>query len=139
GLMSTYAFGVKLTLFVAIPATVLLVCLADPIVTLVFQRGHFDALASHETARALMAQGAGIFMVAIVRQLVAVYFACGDTRTPVAVSLMDFIAFVGLALLLRGPFGHVGISMAVTGSSAVQMALLWWRLGTHLESRKLGE
>ena len=33
--------------------------------------------------------------------------------------------FVVLALLLRGPFGHVGVGLAVTGSSAVQMLLLW--------------
>jgi putative peptidoglycan lipid II flippase len=139
GLSATYAFGVKLTLFVAIAATVMLVALSGPIVALVFQRGHFDAVASHETARALAAQGAGIWMVAIVRQLVAVYFACGDTRTPVVVSFIDFLAFIGLALLLKGPFGHVGISMAITGSSAVQMTLLWWRLKTHLESRHLLE
>jgi putative peptidoglycan lipid II flippase len=139
GLETTYAFGVKLTLFVAIAATVMFVSLSEPIVALVFQRGYFDAHASRETARALVAQGAGIWMVAIVRQLVAVYFACGDTRTPVAVSLIDFIAFVGFALVFRGPFGHVGIGMAVTGSSAIQMMLLWWRLGKHLSSRRLGE
>ena len=139
GLESTYAFGVRLTLFVAIAATVLFVALAEPIVALLFQRGQFDALAAQQTARALVAQGLGIWMVAIVRQLVAVYFACGDTRTPVVVSAIDFCVFVALALGLRGPLGHVGISFAVTGSSAVQMLLLWWRLGAHVKSRRLGE
>jgi putative peptidoglycan lipid II flippase len=139
GLEDTYAFGIRLTLFVAIAATVLFVTLAGPIVALVFQRGQFDARAAHETASALVAQGLGIWMVAVVRQLVAVFFACGDTRTPVVVSFIDFCAFVALALALRGPFGHVGISLAVTGSSAVQMLLLWWRVGAHLGSRRLGE
>ncbi|HVW24266.1 MAG TPA: murein biosynthesis integral membrane protein MurJ [Polyangiaceae bacterium] len=139
GLEDTYAFGVRLTLFVAIGATVLFVALSGPIVALVFQRGHFDAHASQETASALVAQGLGIWMVAVVRQLVAVYFACGDTRTPVVVSFIDFCAFVALALALRGPLGHVGIGLAVTGSSAVQMLLLWWRLRAHVGSRRLGE
>ncbi|HVU01291.1 MAG TPA: murein biosynthesis integral membrane protein MurJ [Polyangiaceae bacterium] len=138
-LESTYAFGVRLTLFVAIAATALFVFLAEPIVALLFQRGEFDAVATHETARALVAQGLGIWTVAIVRQLLAVYFAIGDTRTPVVVSLLDFGAFIALALVLRGPLGHVGIGYAVAGSSAVQMLLLWTRLRSHLGSLRLRE
>jgi putative peptidoglycan lipid II flippase len=138
-LEATYAFGIRLTLFVAIAATALLVGLAEPVVALLFQRGQFDATAAHETARALVAQGIGIWTVAIVRQLLAVYFAVGDTKTPVIVSVIDLAAFVALALGLRGPFGHVGIGLAVSGSSAVQMLLLWWRLDRHLGSRRLGE
>jgi putative peptidoglycan lipid II flippase len=138
-LEKTYAFGVRLTLFVAIAATALFVGLSEPIVALLFQRGKFDALAAHETGRALVAQGLGIWMVAVVRQLVSVYFAIGDTRTPVIVSLIDFAAFVALALALRGPFGHVGIGLAVTGSSAVQVSLLFAGLGRHLGSRHARE
>jgi putative peptidoglycan lipid II flippase len=138
-LEATYAFGVRLTLFVAIAATALFVGLSEPIVALLFQRGKFDALAAHETGRALVAQGLGIWMVALVRQLVSVYFAVGDTRTPVIVSLIDFAAFVALALGLRGTFGHVGIGLAVTGSSAVQVTLLFAGLGRHLGSRRAGE
>jgi putative peptidoglycan lipid II flippase len=138
-LEATYAFGVRLTLFVAIAATALFVGLSEPIVALLFQRGKFDAAAAHETGRALVAQGLGIWMVALVRQLVSVYFAVGDTRTPVVVSLIDFAAFVALALGLRGPFGHVGIGLAVTGSSAVQVSLLFAGLGRHLGSRRTGE
>lgn len=136
---ATYAFGLRLTLFVAIGASALLVALADPIVAAVFQRGEFDATAAAETARALVAQGMGVWMVAVVRQLLAVYFAVGDTRTPVVVSALDLCVFVGLAWVLRGPFGHVGISLAVTGSSAAQMLLLWARAGRHLADRRVGE
>jgi len=131
-LARTFAFGMRLTLFVAVSATALMVGLAQPLVVLLFQRGEFDAESVSGTARALMAQGLGIWLVAAVRQLVSVYYALGDTRTPVAVAAADLIVFVGLALLLRGPFGHVGVGLAVTGSSAVQMLLLWWRLGTRL-------
>ena len=121
----TFAFGMRLTLFVSVTATALLVGLAEPIVVLLFQRGEFDAESVHGTARALMAQGLGIWLVAGVRQLVSMYYALGDTRTPVAVAAADLCVFVILALLLRGPYGHVGVGLAVTGSSAVQMLLLW--------------
>lgn len=124
----TFAFGMRLSLFVALPASVLFVVLAEPVVVLIFQRGEFDALAARETAKALAAQAMGIWMVAAVRQLVSTYYALGDTRTPAFVSALDFGVFVGLALVLRPGLGHVGISLAVSGASLAQMLLLWWRL-----------
>lgn len=135
----TCAFGVRLALFVGIGATGLFVVLGEPIVALLFQRGQFGPEATRETARALMAQGLGIWTVAVVRQLVAVYFALGDTRTPVWVAATDLGVFVALALGLRGPLGHVGISLAVSGAGLAQMVLLWLRLGKHLPRRYGGE
>jgi putative peptidoglycan lipid II flippase len=135
----TYAFGMRLTLFVSIAATALFVGLSEPLVVLLFQRGEFDGAAAHETARALVAQGAGIWLVASVRQLTSTYYALGDTRTPVIVASIDLCAFILLSVTLRGPFGHVGIGLAVTGSSLVQAALLWLRLGKKLPSLRLRE
>lgn len=133
-LAKTWAHGMRLSMFVAIPASVALVVLAEPLVVLLFQRGHFGPLAARETARALAWQGGAIFTVAASRQLVPAFHALGDTRTPVLVSGLDLLAFLGLAIGLRGPYGHVGISIAVAGSSAVQMVLLFLalrhRLGT---------
>ena len=123
-LKKTWAHGMRLALFVAIPCSVALAVLGEPLVVLLFERGHFDPESSHQTARALMWQGGAIFTVAATRQLVPAFHAVGDTRTPVIVSALDLLAFIGLALGLKGTFGHVGISIAVAGSSAVQMLLL---------------
>ncbi len=132
-LRKTYAHGLRLALFVAIPCSVALAALGEPLVRAIFERGAFDAVASHETAHALVWQGGAIWTVAVVRQLVPVYYALGDTRTPVVVSAIDLGAFIALAVGLRGPMGQAGISAAVAGSSAVQMLLL-----VVLLRRKLG-
>lgn len=139
GLARTFAFGMRLSLFVALPATALAVALAEPVVGLLFQRGEFDAVSTHETARALIAQGSGIWLVASVRQLLSVYYALGDTRTPVAVAALDLLAFVVFALILREQLGHVGISVAMTLASGVQACLLAIRLGPRLERAVLPE
>lgn len=131
-LEKTFSFGLRLALFVGLPATGLFVALAHPLVVLIFQRGEFGAVSAAETSRALAAQGFGIWMVAAVRQITAVYYAVGDTRTPVVVAALDLCVFIGLALGLRGPLGHVGVSVAVTGASAVQMVLLWALLSRRL-------
>src|SRR5262249_2856326 len=92
-----------------------------------------------ETAHALIAQGLGVWTVAAVRQILPVFYALGDTRTPVVVSALDLAAFIVAALVLRTLFGHAGVGMAVTLSSAVQMLLLWFGLGRRLPSLRLGE
>ncbi len=138
-LRKTYAHGMRLAMFVAIPCSVGLALLGEPIVRAIFERGEFNAIASHETAKALLWQGGAIWTVAAVRQLVPVYYALGDTRTPVLVSAIDLVAFIALAVTLRGPMGQEGISAAVAGSSAVQMALLFVMLRKKLRGLELGE
>lgn len=133
-LVTTWAHGMRLAMFVAIPCSVALVVLGEPLVVLLFERGHFDPESSHQTARALAWQGGAIFTVAATRQLVPAFHALGDTRTPVVVSAIDLVAFIVLALALRDPLGHVGISVAVAGSSAVQMLLLFVGLRRRLGS-----
>lgn len=128
----TFNYALKLTLFVGLSASVAAVVLAEPLTILIFQRGRFDATTAHETARALVAQGLGIWMVAAVRQLVAVYYAFGDTKTPVRVAALDLCVFVALALALRSPYGHFGISLAVTGASLAQLSLLAFGLRRKL-------
>lgn len=130
----TFAFGMRLALFVAIPATAAFVGLAEPLVVLLFQRGQFGSDSARETARALVAQGSGVWLVAAVRQLLSMYYAIGDTRTPVVVAATDLTAFILLSLFLRGPLGHVGIGWAVTGAGAVQAAMLWVLLARKVPS-----
>lgn len=138
-LQKTYAQGMRLSMFVAIPASVGLVVLAEPVVDTLFGRGEFDAVSVRETARALVWQGAALWTVAGVRQLVPVFFALGNTRTPVIVSALDLGVFVVLAFVLRERMGHVGVSAAVAGSSAAQMLMLFVALKWKLGSLRLGE
>ena len=130
----TFAFGMRLTLWITIAASIGAIALAEPLVTLIFQRGQFDSVAARETARAFVAQGLGIWMVAAVRQLVGVYFALGDTKTPVRVAAIDLVVFILAALFLLPRFGHVGVGLAVTIASLVQMLLLWVGLSKRLPS-----
>lgn len=123
-LVKTWAHGMGLAMFVALPASALLVVLGEPLVVALFQRGAFDAESARQTARALAWQGAAVWTVAGVRQIVPALYAVGDTRTPVVVSLLDLMVFIALAVALRGPMGHVGVSIAVAGSSLAQMLLL---------------
>ncbi len=133
----TFAYGLKIALFVTIPASIAMIAIGEPVVALLFQRGEFDAEASHQTARALMWQGGAIWTVAVVRQTVPVFFALGDTRTPVVTSAIDLLVFIAIALAFRGSWGHVAISAAVAMSSAAQMVMLIATLQLRLRGLEL--
>jgi putative peptidoglycan lipid II flippase len=128
----TFAYSLRLALFVGAAATLLSVSLAYPLVATVFERGQFSHYDTQETASAFVAQGVGIFLVAGVRQLVIVFFALGKTSTPVYVAIVDLVVFAALGMGLREEFGHVGVSLAVTGARITQFTLLWLALRRHL-------
>ena len=132
-LKKVFAFALRSSLFIGVPATVVLVVLAEPIVSVLFQRGAFDRHDALETARSLAWQGAGVWAIACVRVVVPMFYAHGDTRTPLAGSATNLVAFVALALLLRGPMGHAGIAVAISAAGVVQLAILLLLL-----RRKLG-
>lgn len=121
----TFTYGMKLALFVAIPASLLFVSAATPLIVALFERGEFGASAATQTAHSLMAQGIAIWAIAANRQLVNVYYAVGDTRTPAIVAVVNLVVFVGTSMALMGPLGHVGIALAVSAAALTQMTLLW--------------
>jgi putative peptidoglycan lipid II flippase len=132
-LKKVFAFALRSSLFIGVPATVALVALAEPIVSVLFQRGAFDRHDALETARSLAWQGAGVWAIASVRVVVPMFYAHGDTRTPLAGSAANLVAFVGLALGLRGAMGHAGIALAISAAGVVQLVVL-----LALLRRKLG-
>lgn len=123
-----FRHALRLSLFVAVPAGVLLVVLAEPTVTVFFGRGRYDANAIDETTRSFVWQAAGIWAVASVRTIVPMFHAHNDTRTPVVASALNLITFIGLSLLLMGPMQHAGLAAATTAAAVVQLLALLWLL-----------
>lgn len=132
-LKKVFALALRSSLFIGVPATVALIALAEPIVSVLFQRGAFDHHDALETARSLAWQGAGVWAIASVRVVVPMFYAHGDTRTPLAGSASNLVAFVALALGLRGAMGHAGIAVAISAAGIVQLVVL-----LVLLRRKLG-
>jgi putative peptidoglycan lipid II flippase len=123
-----FRHALRLSLFVAVPATVALVVLAEPATTMFFGRGQYDSAAVHQTTRSLVWQAGGIWAVASVRTIVPMFHAHNDTRTPVIASACNLVAFVTLSLLLMGPMQHAGLAAATTAAAIAQLVALLWLL-----------
>lgn len=142
GMLQAFRFATRLTVFVTLPAAVGLAVLALPVTTVLFQRGEFDATCAAQTAWALLYQAPGIVLVAGVRQVVPVFYALKDTRTPVWASVVNLVVYTALCLALMGPMLHAGISLAISLAAGAQLvvlvALLRRRLGRLGLKRILG-
>jgi putative peptidoglycan lipid II flippase len=120
----TFTYALRLSLFVAVPASVLLVVLAEPTCAVLFQRGAFDHAATVQTAQSLAWQAVGIWAVASVRIVVPTFYAYQDTRTPVLCSVVNLVVFVVVALVAMPALQHVGIALALSAANAAQLGAL---------------
>jgi putative peptidoglycan lipid II flippase len=132
-LKESLGFGLRLTLFVTIPAMVGLMVCATPIFTLLFMGGEFDYLKAVNCASALVYYSVGLSMVAMVRVLAPAFYSLKDTRTPVIVALIAFVCNLLFSLMLMGPLRHGGLALASSLSALVNMGFLLFLL-----RRKIG-
>jgi putative peptidoglycan lipid II flippase len=136
------ARGIRLACLLTVPSTVGLVLLAQPIISLIYEHGKFDANSTLGTASALQFYAVGLVAYSGVKILAPAFYAIERRRTPMLVSF----AAIGLNLLLNWLFtfemgmGHRGLALS-TGCVAVSnfAALYWlmWRHTRRLETKLL--
>jgi putative peptidoglycan lipid II flippase len=121
----TLRAALKLIAFICLPATVGLIVLRTPIISILFERGRFDAEATRLTAQVLGYYSVGLLPIAAVNILAAAFYAHHDTRTPVKVGALTFFVHLGLNFSLRGPLLAGGIALSTSLSAILDMALLF--------------
>jgi putative peptidoglycan lipid II flippase len=128
GMKGSLAFGLRLTLFITIPAMAGLVVCSTPIFTLLFMGGAFDFAKAVNSSRALICYSLGLSFVAMTRVLAPAFYALRDTRTPVWTALLTFLLNLALSLALMEPLGHGGLALATSLAALGNMLLLLWYL-----------
>jgi putative peptidoglycan lipid II flippase len=124
GMGETFSDGICLVLFITLPAMAGLLALDVPIVTILFQRGLFDAVAVQKTAECLFFLVSGLWAFASVRLLATLHFALGNVRTPFYSGLLSIIVNVTACRVLIGPLGLNGLAFAVVLASVAGFAFL---------------
>ncbi|GAM11853.1 hypothetical protein OR1_04172 [Geobacter sp. OR-1] len=132
-LKDTLAFGLRLILYITIPAMAGLIVCSTPIFSLLFMGGEFGFDKAQRCGEALVYYSLGLAFVAMVRVLVPAFYALKDTRTPVITAFIAFVINVVMSLILMGPLLHGGLALASTLSAFGNLALL-----AILLRRKLG-
>lgn len=132
----TFSEALCLIFFITLPAMVGLMTLRNPIVSLLFERGAFDAGSSQLTADALLYYCSGLWAFAAVRVLLPVFYALQETWVPVKSAIISMVVNIALGIVLMKPLGHCGIALATTLASILNFVLL--TLAMHLRLGAMG-
>lgn len=124
-------------LMLAIPAAAGLVTLGVPITSMLFERGEFESRDVIATGYAMMAYGIGLPAFIMIKIFSTLFFAHGDTSTPVKVSIAALFAnlfmnitFVVLLDALKF-HPHVGLAGATSLAAWLQAGLLYYLAVKH--------
>jgi putative peptidoglycan lipid II flippase len=128
----TLAFGIRLILFITVPATVGLIILSFPIINTLWERGEFIRTTTEGTSLALIYYSVGLCAFAGTKVLVSAFYSLQDTKTPMKIGIYSMLLNVTLAIILMGPLKHGGIALATSLSSIFNAGALVFLLKKRL-------
>jgi putative peptidoglycan lipid II flippase len=105
--------GLELAAGLALPATLGLIVLSEPIVRVLFEHGAFTAADTRATALALGCLALGLPAHILIKALSPAFFARGDTMTPLLATLKGVAIAIVSAVALGWMFGAGGIAAAI--------------------------
>ena len=120
----TLAHSLALVFLLCVPSAVGLAVLSRPIIALIFEHGRFSAFDTVQTGNALAAYSIGLAGYAAVKVLSPAFYALGDARTPMLISLGSIAVNYLMNSLLVGRFGHVGLAFSTSTVALVNVFLL---------------
>lgn len=104
--------ALEISLAMSVASFVGLICLAEPIVRILFERGAFTTSDSVKTAYALMVFSIGLPAYMMTKTLSPFFYARGDTSTPVKIAVVGVVLNAVLALTFMQFWGYLGIALA---------------------------
>jgi len=129
----TLAEGLSLMMALNVPATVGLVVLASPIVRVIFERRAFLPSDTAATAAALQFYAIGLVGYSIVRIASPAFYALGDSRTPVTISMAAVAVNAGANLALVRVLGYRGLALGTSIAAIFNAVALLWMLRHRLD------
>lgn len=120
----TLAAGIRLALFLTIPAAIGYLTLSVPIVSLLYQHHHFTGHDTVQTAAALTGYAIQIPFVGLDQMLIFSFYARKDTVTPMLVGVVGVAIYILSALLLKPGLQILGLALANTIQNSVHGLIL---------------
>ena len=127
-LKDTLLLSLRMIMFTIIPASLGLIILGSPIISLLFERGRFTAQATQATSWALLFYSTGIVAYAGVKVVASAFYSMQDTRTPVRIASIAMVANIVLNLILMRILDIGGLALATAIASFINLLILLYYL-----------
>lgn len=127
----TLDWAIRFVVLIALPATVALVVLAEPILFTLFHRGAMQTSDILMSSYSLKGYALGLFAFMLIKVLVPGYFARQDMKTPVRTGIIAIAANIAMKPLVVFPLvffwglGHVGLALTTAIAAYVNAFLLY--------------
>lgn len=125
---STLRRGLRLSLFIGLPASVGLVLVREPITTVLFSGGSgktgFSTIGLARSAAVLLGFAPAIWAYSLNHVFTRAFYARGDTRTPMNVGIGMVALNLALNLTLIWPLQEAGLAWSTSMCAMVQCVVL---------------
>src|SRR6185295_6690316 len=128
GMRGTISAALRMMLMLNVPATIGLIVLSTPIVSLLLERGAFTSADTAATATALVFYAPGLIGYSAVKIASPSFYSLGDSRTPVTIGALSVAANLVLNLGLVAVMGYRGLALGTAAASLFNAACLLWLL-----------
>ena len=125
--------GFRWISLLTLPASLGMILLAEPILRIFLQHGHFTSEATYNTSRALIGLAVGLLGFSIYIFALRGFYAHHDTRTPFIVNLFENILNVAFAVWLVDEHGVLGLGLAFAFAYLLSSVVVLWLL--HVKHR----
>ena len=136
-LKRTISFSMRLILFITVPAMIAIIALREPIISVLFQRGQFNATSTILTAQALFFYAVGLWAFSVIRVVVSAFYALQDAKSPMKAAIVALIVNLAVSVAFMFPLQHGGLALATSVASAVNLimlaVILKKRIGNYLD------
>jgi putative peptidoglycan lipid II flippase len=128
----TVSRGLRMMMMLNVPATLGLMVLAQPIVSVLYERNRFGPADTVATAAALMCYAPGLVGYSAVKIAAPTFYSLRDSRTPVTVSVIAVAFNVCLNLMLVRVLGYRGLALGTSLAAIFNAGVLLWLLRRRL-------
>lgn len=124
----TLGKAMRLAVFLTLPAAVGLYFLANPIISVIYERGEFLATDSLQTGFALQFYAMGLVAYSCIKVLSPAFYAIDRKWTPMLVSFGSIALNIGLnyVLIFHLGFGHRGLALSTAVSATLNFLILYF-------------
>lgn len=124
GVRKTLRRGLRLVAFYTLPTAVAFYLLAEPILSVIYQRGAYSAADTQMTAVALRCYAIGLIFYSAVKVVVPVYYALKLARVAVMATVMTVMTSLLLNITLHPYYGYRALALSTSIGAAVNLLVL---------------
>jgi putative peptidoglycan lipid II flippase len=117
--------GLRLVLFLTVPATLGLLLLGEPIIRLLFERGRFTGFDTQATTAALHFFVIGLCAYAAVKVIAPAFYALDMARIPVLASISAVAGNLILNITLHPLYGYRVLALGTAVAALLNFAILY--------------